>query len=634
MAEESATGEGEENAVLCIGRDEGYWKSLLDRFCERYPTRSYVFYQFDVDSQENPYADVFFQILEKKPRIVFIDFTTELEQKIRLSRMLVRDNATKDIPLIGLVHSREEVRKCLFSGAKLVHIKCGEYHDVVYSAAYLDIHTSVNPDQFAKARFNDSDSEIELIDDFRVGFITPEYIHIEGYLKLKKGEEVTLDLGMSRSLVPSRRFVVKDTYESGLYYDFPHAYDLSFLYVDEPDREKLDAEEHELLEGVESDEEKKEVTAMMEKKRKTVQQAYETDRENAKRKLRKWVEQHLYNSEGKSTKILIVDRDLRVLRHAQYFFDTYPFAIRTQTYLDEEISIMDSFRPNIILFQHAHIDLQALREEGTEEEEIVKNLVGALPEVNAEIQKAMDKAKKIEDYEPLFVIFNCIDLNEEFGLDRYPELEALQCHFDYPLSMIRREQMEVESVIDMGGLYEKKKKVQEEQRLAEKIRALKKKDPKKYSRLRVGDIMEKRYYIAANNPLSQGSTGHRVKLVSLSESEVEIGVEGEVEMGSYRLDFPVAMSLRLVPVGDGDYADDRGMKIYKGLIHSVGEGEKAELRRQVNEVFCAPRRGQRERELKEFQELNEKKAQEIQENREATGDKVKEVLEVKEGREG
>ena len=86
-------------------------------------------------------------------------------------------------------------------------------------------------------------------------------------------------------------------------------------------------------------------------------------------------------------------------------------------------------------------------------------------------------------------------------------------------------------------------------------------------------------------------------------------------MGIYRLDKPIAFSVTLVPFGDGKNFESSGGKLkrYKGLIHSVGEDEKKELRRFVNEIFGAPKKEKEVKEKLAFEALNEKRATEREE---------------------
>ena len=611
--------------ILCIGRDVGYWQSLEQRFQAKYQTLGYEYAQFDIEGDEVSYTDIFFRILEEYPKVVYLDFTSEREAKIRLSQLLYRDNATANIPLIGLARDKEEVRKCLSSGASVVHIKCGEFHDVVYTAAYLFDNKTAVCDKFAKARMKNR--KVDLIDDFRVGIITQSTMHLEGNLPMKKDQKVSFDIGIPKNIVPSKNFIVRKVYKENLYYDFTYAYDVDFVIADEPTYDDLENEERTLLEGAETDEEKEKIVDTVKRKKDQRKMEYKNLLAQSRKRLKEWVSQNAtYGSLEKNTKILIVDKDLKVLRESERFLDTYPYAIRTQTFLSENFKEIETFRPSIIAFQYMNMIVHDEREKGRDEDEIIEAAMAQIAPMNENIQKCMDKVKSIGHYTPMFVVFNFLDIEEEFGLERNPDFKELIISFDYPLCLTRQETMTAEGLLKIAEIYEKKRKEGREKELKEKIATLKKKDPKRYGRLTLADLDQLRYYISRESPLSYASTSHQARLLTLSESELEIKTEDHLRMSTYRLNFPVEMSVRPVPVKDRDFFEEKGGKVYKCLIHSVGEQDKEELRRQVNEVFCAPAKAKRERELQEFKELNTRMEKEIKEKKEAVQQGAGEVL--------
>ena len=82
-------------------------------------------------------------------------------------------------------------------------------------------------------------------------------------------------------------------------------------------------------------------------------------------------------------------------------------------------------------------------------------------------------------------------------------------------------------------------------------------------------------------------------------------------MKTYRLDYPLPMSINLVPIEEGkDFIDDKGSKTYRGIIHSISENDKKTLRQVVNDILFSPLNEKRAKEQEEFAELNQKVAQE------------------------
>lgn len=87
-------------------------------------------------------------------------------------------------------------------------------------------------------------------------------------------------------------------------------------------------------------------------------------------------------------------------------------------------------------------------------------------------------------------------------------------------------------------------------------------------------------------------------------------------MKTYRMSFPLEMSVHLVQIEEGkDFLDSKGEKTYRGIIHSISEVDKKQLRQVVNEVFFEPLNEKRKKEKSEFEELNKKVGDEITERK-------------------
>ena len=556
--------EKEKPLVLYIGTDRHYWQNLLGRFDTGVPESAYRFDDIPLDAP--CYLDVFFRIVEDVPSIVYVDFTGVGKEALRLTQLLVQDGILKTAPLIGLVADKKDARRCLSLGMDIVHVKCGEFHDVVYDATYLFSQRNAISKPFAKAKIKDMD--IDLIDDFKVGFITSKYVHIEGNLRLEKEEVVSLDVDVPRQIVPSKKFIVRKVYTSGIYYGFQYAYDLDFVYVDKPDNEDLYSEEKAILESEETPEEDKgNIRKDFETKRKQRQVDYEEHMRVSKKRIDKWILQNSYSSMSKFVRVLVIDERLAVLRQeeARSYFEAGPFSVRFLTGLDGELKLLDSFRPELIYIEHSVLDIQSLREEGKDEEEVFETASKFITTGNERVQNCIEKIKTIDDYDPFIVVFNCVNMSEQFDPESWPDVGGISISFDYPRCMTRKDGMTRDAIVEMAECYDKKQKELRQRKTAEKVAALKKKDPVKYGRLTPEGIEEKRYYISRDNPLSLAAMHHGAQLLGLSESDVEIGITRELSMGCYRIDSPVSISVRLVPAKDKDFEEKGG---YENLQRS------------------------------------------------------------------
>lgn len=581
--------------ALYIGSDPSYWEVIQKRIQQHYGAVGFVFKQDQIKSDRR-YTDIFLDCVKEPPALIYVDFSTQLKEQIQLARMIGRENSIADVPLIGLVDKKSEVRGCLAAGADVVHVKCGEYHDVVYDAIFLMDQKLVKPPAFAKGKMAHEDV---IYDDFRIGYITEKGIHAEGNLNLEEGQEIEVQNAIPTSIVPSKRYRVSKVDQTNLYYDFRYCYDLDFLFVDPPEAEFSELEM--MITASQDEEEKKRLQKKLLSERSFKEREAQTLLEHARKKTKDWVKKNTIDSAPKTTKVLIVDRSLGVLTQIDRALDAYPFAIRMQTYLKDQVPEIRKVRPSIIAFQYLTVDLvgldpekaEALADRIQEEREHSENQLTAI----FEYLKSGDGS-----YHPLVLVYNCPDR----------DAKELQDHFQYPLIIVKSGLMSMESLVQIGETFEKNETDRRNKKIQAKIQALKAKDPMKYRSLTPAIFEEARYYVSKSQDISYVSTTFDISIVSLTESEIELTCDERLELKTYRLEFPIEMSVRLVAQGDGKPCKDieGGKKLYRGLIHSVGEEDKKEIRRQINEVFFSPLKEKREQEEAAFRELNEKKLQE------------------------
>lgn len=592
--------------ILYVGKDLGYFKALEQRYNHMLSGDTIKYQSILECLSAEDVNRTYLKILANPPNIIYVDFSTHLGQHRRLAQMIRRDNSTKHIPVVGLVEHQRTVRDCRASGVQFVHIKCGEFHDVVFDPAYLAFPAKAKPQAFAKARAN---IEVSLIEDFRVGFFAKDYMHVEGNLRLEVGNKIKLESNIPNDILPSKSFVVREVSDQNLYYDYTYATNLNYVFLDAPE-----LNEDQIADGLgEEDEAKKQKLIAEAKAKHREAQAEFTDKlKRTIKKFNAWIDDNHERSTPKETKILIIDPLLSFLKDNKNELDSFPYTLRFQTQLGAELIEIERHLPNIVAIQFLdHSSLTQLDEAKSkmdlleyekEREQLVTKLEDEAVQNLAEVFK---KITTISGYTPIVIIFGCENYTSK----------AFQESFKYPLVMTHKHNFKLAEVTEMAKLFENKQKEKFEKATLAKIAELKKMDPIKNGRLNLSDFVERRYHISKNSELSFASFARPAILDGLSESEVTIITEEDLHMGIYRLDRPIAFSVTLVPFADGKNFESSGGKLrrYKGLIHSVGEDEKKELRRYVNEVFGTPKK---EKEIKEklaFEALNEKKASEREE---------------------
>src|SRR5690606_14882353 len=120
-----------------------------------------------------------------------------------------------------------------------------------------------------------------------VGFINQSGVHVETDLDLNPGEKVNIKhYWQNKRIVPSTEFIVKEVSRQNSFYQFQHAADLDFLFVDE-----LSFNEESTPDEI---------------KTKTTQRDEKVHYHQ--KILEKWIKENSSSSLEKKAKVLIVDR--------------------------------------------------------------------------------------------------------------------------------------------------------------------------------------------------------------------------------------------------------------------------------------------------------------------------------------
>ena len=592
-----------EKVVIYCGKDKGYFQTLSLRFQSTYAHLNFSVQM--INQCTDGYLPLLSKIINIDPVIVYIDFSSDTKYSLKLSRQLNRLSTFSEIPIIGLVDDSSNLKECWASGVNLTHIKCGEVHDVVYHPMIIGMPDKVKKPTFARGKFK-KPIEAELISDFRIGFITPDYIHAEGDFPQKKGDVLELATSLPRDTIPSQQFSINEVTNKDLYYDFEYAYNLGITFVDrpEPNDDELDK-----AMAIEDPKAKANLLKQIEHNKKASVEDYKKRLQVCKKKHNLWVSDKLTFSKPKKTKVLIVDEEMAFLKTVKGTLDQYPYTIRLQTILTEEISTLKRIFPHIIALNFVNnsflnsfnnpnlteIEKEALGEELKNIETDSLNQIGSL----------IKRVKSTESYTPFIIIFNCKNYSSN----------ALQDTYEYPLIMCHDGEMDLNFILKMAELFERKQEEKFAKKVEEKILKLRKEDPKKHGRLTRADFEEKRYFISKTDDLSFVSSRSDIELVSISESDVTFASTEDLGISSYRLEVPIKCSITIVPVDGKISIKDSGRFIYRALIHSIGELDKKELRRYVNETFFVDLNEKRDQELENFQSLNKSKQDEIDANK-------------------
>ena len=280
-----------------------------------------------------------------------------------------------------------------------------------------------------------------------------------------------------------------------------------------------------------------------------------------KKQLSHWIEDNQSRSLEKKAKVLVIDRQFHFYDD-QPRTDQHPYTIRCIPFVQDIGIELDRMWPQVIAF--------ALDREDVADK---KNTIEVF-------EKMVEAIKaKFSDESPFFLLFNT----------KTPS-KVLQDKLEYTHIMGIDGDLSVDLLIRMADIFDKKM-----QEMMAKVQ------PK------TGSKPQKKVFIKKNNPASVSEIMIPVTLIKLSETDLTFQTTRELPIGA-NLHFtsPVDMYVHVLP------AKNQNSKVpeYYGLIHSIGEVEKTQLRKFVNSVFFRDHDAQVNAEIEEFKKLNVAKLEE------------------------
>jgi hypothetical protein len=622
MAMESKQKE-KSRVIIYIGSDARFCQLIEDLYKETYPAVDWKFVRISAE-QADPRLGIqtlFSEIVALIPRIVYCDFSQGESKDLHfLVELMARDTFFSDVPLCGLVDSKKRAMSTDCSDADLVFVKGVETFDLMNTPMSITFPKMVKPVKFAKAKVS---KPVRLTDDFRLGFVTDSIIHLESNLPLQENDTVTLGIDLPRKSVPSKKFKVKSKSQSDLFYRYKYAYDLTYNFVDEPQFDNIVEEDGDAQSDTAEKKSVEEIRALREEKER-IQGEHKDKIEWCKKKHKEWVLYSANDSGQKGTKILVIDQKVRVLNDPESGdIRKQPFAFRFQTGLDEELSEIESVRPIFIAYQmfsmiskedhlifRKALDEVRLPEEErsarntmakTREEKLFNMLLDTLPDIIKSelnfIGNLIKKIKSITNFKPVVLLYNSY----------FADAKGLQDSYQYELITTKKEPMELASIVKIADTLEKKRKDKQRKIIENKISVLKKTNPQKFRSLTVSDFNERRFYIKKMNALSFGTVEIDVTITAMTESELLFTTPLILPHKSYRLNYPIDMSIYLVTIDGVSFVSNGDLKTYRALIHSIDEHDKMKLREAVNQIFFAPLMEQREKESADYWKKHEEK---------------------------
>jgi hypothetical protein len=356
------------NKIVYAGDDKGYLDTLRTRFA-KFPQLAIQIHTFNATKEED-IQELFLKIIAENPQIIYVDLSKNEVEFLHLCRLLNRVREYYNFHVIGLLDIRlpEHIKsEAALAGNTVNHIKCGEYHDVVFDALYLAFQDTAPELNFAKADLKNE--EVMAHELCKISYIHQNGLGVESDQQLAASEKIELKtFFIKEKTIPCPLVQIVETNPYDLFYHFKYATTLNFLYA--PDLEILDKNNVELT--AEKTKDREEAIAI------------------SKNKFHDWIKKNKDKSRPKNVKMLVVDSQYSFLK-GRPRSDKYPFVIRTIPYFKVLKNELANLLPLIIVFQF----------------DVIKEGDNSPLKNSVEIFKTLIKTiKEFEGYSPYIISFN------------------------------------------------------------------------------------------------------------------------------------------------------------------------------------------------------------------------------------
>lgn len=560
--------ENMKKSIIYIGDDQSYWNAIQERFYSHYENKEFNFVNID-DISDKKYQNIFIDIKAYNPDIIYFDMTYGHDFVYRITKLIHNEPSMAHISLVALNSTSKNIHLNHFLGVDFVHIKCGEYSDVVNNPFAVAYPKEAKKMEYAKAVFK---KNTYLTAGVRVCNITPSMIHIETNMSLEKDKVVEVDIPALEKQYPSKRYIVKKVYDSNLVYGFLHGYDLEITFVDSPEVSK------EQISSA-TPEEKKEIADKINE--------FKAKLEVCKKRFRKWVVER--TDAPKKSKVLAIDNSFEFFQNSNVNLERYPHVFKVQSDLTTEMNEVKVFMPSVIVFNfgdYSDNDEEEILLEDTEDRNKER-----LAETTDKLKRLIKQIKQIQDYTPYLLIFGCGHYSSK----------SFQDGFQYKSVIVDNGPLNFLSVVEIIKAFEDKVNKKQEAVLKDRIMKLKAKDPVKYKRIDVNDLKERRFYVGEVNEYSYGYYSFPIQLLSMTESDLTFVTKQHLGIVPYRLNFPIDMCATVAPIDGKMFIASKELKLYKALIHSIGEERKKNIRKFVNAIFFSDLNEKRKKEMEEYE---------------------------------
>jgi hypothetical protein len=301
---------------------------------------------------------------------------------------------------------------------------------------------------------------------------------------------------------------------------------------------------------------------------------------NSKFRFNKWTKEHLQYSKPKFLKAYVIDKE-GIFFDERPLSDSYIFVFRVQPYIKNAKHELLTIRPQLVVFNIEDVDEKELTANADiahtfNDTRMLQHLVKTMREVAT-------------GFNPILIIFNAGEHDSNY----------YQKVLNYPSVLAVKEKMKVDLVVKMAEMLKVK--------IEPSLPSLNSKD----------------MYIEKNSDISYCEIESDINLIACSENDVFFNSEQQIAHSTVmRISLPVPMYITVVPLLEKTKIQSQ----YYAIIHGIGEEERQELRRFINDIFFRELETEKGKAAEEVEGLKQKyssdkvKAETMEEEKKETED--------------
>jgi hypothetical protein len=526
--------------VSIIGSDKRYYENLEEEYDFMYAKIHQLEFKIMDFNKDKNHVILFDQIVVDNPHLIYLDFSSNFNEAMRLLSLLLAYQQKTELTIIGLFPQIDisktrnlQMKQIMEAGLLVNHVKSG----IDYSGPIFNAFSIRFPAQAVMPKFSEVTSKegipTKLLERSLISSFSFEYIELESNLNIETDTTVEIQTGIGVDVFPSIMYQLSFTSSKDLFSRkrYKHTYTPLFedpIILPEATNKMAKAHAQDKIELRDKD---------IEEKHKPSYQA--------------WLDERLPKSSPKLVKIAIIDRSLTFLKERLDKSQENKISVRVweQATLNEDS--ISRYTPKIVVY---HLESAPEIPESEEapvlkaptptqlieqnEHKITYNDQSVLKNILTQVTSDGDA--------PYFIILGDLMNSESRRKDLgYTNL------ISYP------NEISIDLIIKIANAYSANKKA-----------ALQK-------------AFENKFIPAEETAEGQSTIMLDIKIMHISEYTVDFQCDEEVpNYTTFELESPIKLSLFVIPKGDRHrHAHDKN--IYTALIHSLEESEIKNLRQYL-----------------------------------------------------